>query len=47
MKLRLFPDDTVIEDLDKLKIDKKHILDRISVLELEEAKEETRSLGSK
>ena len=41
----LFPDDTVIEDLDKLKIDKKHILDRIRVLELEEAKEETEALG--
>lgn len=41
----LFPNDTVVEDLDKLKTDKKHILDRIRVLELEEAKEETEALG--
>lgn len=41
----LFPDDTVLEDLEKLKLDKKHILERIRVLELEEAEKETEALA--
>lgn len=41
----LFPDDSVLEDLEKLKTDKKHILDRIRALELVEAEEETAALA--
>lgn len=41
----LFPDDTVLEDLEKLKTDKKHILGRIRALELVEAEKETDALA--
>lgn len=42
----LFPEDTVLEDLGKLRTDKKHILDRIRKLELEEAEKETEALAN-
>ena len=41
----LFPDDNVLEDLEKLKTDKKHILGRIRALELVEAEKETDALA--
>lgn len=41
----LFPDDSVLEDLEKLKTDKKHILGRIRALELVEAEKETAALA--
>lgn len=42
----LFPDDTVLVDLEKLKTDKKHILGRIRALELDEAEKETEALAA-
>ena len=42
----LFPEDTVLEDLGKLRTDKKHILDRIRKLELEDAEKETEALAN-
>lgn len=41
----LFPEDTVLEDIEKLKTDKQHILDRIRALELDEAQTESDELA--